>query len=744
MKDFLLSFILLSCYFAASAQYDYLNIPIQKNGKNSTVAWAGGLNVPQFSTVDLNNDGIEDLLVYDRSGQIALPFLNSGTPNQIAYFYAPEYSSRFPQNTENYMLLRDYNQDGIQDLFYFARTTTHPSGGMALLRGSYDINNKIKFTAVDSTIHHIDAFSQSSPIFIFNSDLPEITDIDNDGDMDILAFSANFAFFQNISWYKNMSVENGNGLGTPEYILEHECLGMVTETNTNNSVFLSSSTDTCRGNSNWQKSPRHVGSTLSAIDYNGDGIKDIVMGDITISTLNLLTNSLVNDTFLIVSQDSTYPSYDIPVDILDFPAAFFLDINNDGKTDMIAAPNELQSGNAITDSVAWYYQNTQSNSNIQLDFQQKDFLVGDMIDLGQDASPVFFDYNGDGLLDILIGHMGYCQNDNSYKTGLTLLENTGSATAPSFLWITNNYANLDTLQVLGMHPTVGDLDADGDKDLILGNEGGSLIFVENTAGAGTTATWANPVRNYKFIDTGSNSTPQLKDLDRDGDLDLAIGEYNGNINYFENTGNATTATFSNAATIISLSGMDISKLNPSSRRSAPCFIDIAGKYELFIGHQNGFPIHLKNIEGNLLGNYDTVSLGINTLWTGRYTDLDAADINNDGRLDLVIGNSRGGISFFAVDTFTVAVDLIPNAAQNFIQNIFPNPAQDYLNIELKEANSAAISFVVLNTLGQVVLQYNSKDYNNLHHLNIRHLTAGVYVLQTNYEGKRQANVFVVE
>lgn len=744
MKVFFTAFTILVLAIQTFAQYDYLNIPIQKNAKSSTVAWAGGLNAPQFSTVDLNNDGIEDLLVYDRSGQIALPFLNSGTSNQVAYSYAPEYRNRFPQNTENYMLLRDYNQDGIEDLFYFARTTTHPTGGMALLQGSYDVNNKIKFTAIDSTIHYTDAFSNFYPIFIYNPDIPAITDIDNDGDMDILAFSANFVFSTNISWYKNMSVENGNGLGTPEYILEHECWGMVTETNNNNTVFLSPNTDTCFGNPFWQKSPRHAGSTLAAIDYNGDGIKDIVMGDVTISTLNLLTNSLANDTFLVVSQDSTYPSYDIPVDIFDFPAAFFLDVNNDGKTDMIAAPNEMQSGNAITDSVAWYYQNTQSNSNIQLDFQQKDFLVGDMVDLGQDASPVFFDYNGDGLLDILIGHMGYCQNNSSYKTGLTLLENTGTTTAPSFLWVTNNYANLDTLQLTGMHPTVGDLNGDGDQDLILGVFNGTLVFVENTAGAGNTATWANPVLHYKSIDIGTNSTPQLKDLDRDGDLDLAIGEYNGNINYFENTGNATNATFSNTPTTIGLSGMDINLLNPSSQRSAPCFIDIAGKYELFIGHQNGFPIHLKNIDGNLLSNYDTVSLGINTLWTGRYTDLDAADINNDGRLDLVIGNSRGGISFFAVDTFTVAVDLIANTAQNYIQNIYPNPTQDYLNIELKEANTTAISFVIFNTLGQIIFQQNSKDYNDLHRLDIRHLNTGVYWLETNYNGKRQTNIFVME
>ena len=656
------------------AQYDYLDIPVQKNGSNSPVALAGGLNAPQFSAVDLNNDGIKDLLIYDRSGQIALPFLNNGTPNQVDYQYAPEFFDRFPQNTENYMLLRDYNGDGIEDLFYFTRTTAYPGGGSALLKGNYDNDNKIFFIPVDSTLMYLDTSMQPSPLYISNIDLPAIDDIDGDGDMDILTFSTKFGFTRNIAWYKNMSVENGNGLAAPEYYLEHECWGMVTETNINNTVLLSPGIDSCPDNTFWippaaTNAPRHAGSTLTAIDYNGDGVKDMVMGDASINTLNMMTSSTVNDTFLITTQDPLYPSYDTPTDMLSFPAAFFFDANNDGILDMIASPNELGTSLAITDSVAWYYQNTQSNTNIQLSFQQKDFLVGDMIDLGQDANPIFFDYNADGLLDILIGHFAYYRNDGSDTTGLTLLENTGTASNPSFVWQTNNYANLDTMNLLGMHPTVGDIDNDGDQDLLLGANDGTLTFIENTAGPAATAVWASPVRNYMNIDVDEFSTPQWVDLDRDGDLDLAIGEFNGNINYHINTGTANSAAYASAPDNFLLSGYDIHVMNPGSRRSAPCFFEVDGHFELFIGHQNGMPVHLKNIDGNIMGSYDTTSNGISSLFTGRYSDLDVADINNDNRLDIVIGNNRGGISFYSVDTLTVNVPKIADTKSTIIENL---------------------------------------------------------------------------
>ncbi|MCP4440228.1 MAG: T9SS type A sorting domain-containing protein [Aureispira sp.] len=716
---------LLFLSFWAYSQYKPLDIIVT----TFEHAGIGGLNAPQFSSVDLNNNGTLDLLIYDREGRIALPLLNNGTTGQVDYHFAPEYMDRFPQGSENFMLLRDYDCDGIEDLFYFTRTQAEPSGGVAVLKGSYDSNNKIKFTTVDSTLFYINKNNSSTnKLFVYNSDLPAIDDIDGDGDMDILTFSTDFLFNRNVSWYKNMSAENGHNCDSLQFVLEHECWGLFSESGSNNTVLLSSKIDSCANNSAWPRSPRHIGSTLSTIDYNGDGVKDMLMGDATVNSLNMMTGSKVNDTILISTQDALYPSYDESVDLLTFPAAFFLDVNNDGKLDMLASPNDLAIGQVITDSVVWYYQNTQSNSNITLDLQQKDFLTGDMLDRGHDSYPSFFDYNADGLLDLVVGHYGFCQSDKNYRYGLLLLENTGSSNNPSFTLVSQDYANLSSLNMSGLHPTFGDLDGDNDQDMILGNSEGELIYIENTAGAGNTATWASPSLQYKSIDVGSNSAPQLVDLDRDGDLDLVVGEFNGNINYFENTGSSSSPTFNSGQTTAGLGNLDISSLATPSNRSAPHFVDINGQYELFVGHKEKGIIHLNNIENNILGTYSIVNLEEVGVYAGRYTDVAIADINGDTTLEMVVGNSRGGLMFFTQDLEPDPVKYLQGQSNQLIKGIFPNPTQELVHVQLQEANQTSIRFELYNIIGKKVWSQTTNTAKAIHQLPVHSIPNGVYIL----------------
>ena len=77
----------------------YDTIPVTLDGATQLKnPWAGGLNSPQFSPIDLNGDGIKDLFVFERgyNGKV-LTFINQGTPNEVDYFHAPEYESIFPK-----------------------------------------------------------------------------------------------------------------------------------------------------------------------------------------------------------------------------------------------------------------------------------------------------------------------------------------------------------------------------------------------------------------------------------------------------------------------------------------------------------------------------------------------------------------------------------------------------------------------------------------------------------------------
>ena len=64
----------------------------------------------------------------------------------------------------------------------------------------------------------------------------------------------------------------------------------------------------------------------------------------------------------------------------------------------------------------------------------------------------------DGLIDILVGTTGRCQDSGNvvglYQDGLAWLRNTGSLSNPSFELITRNFAATDTINKTMLHPIV--------------------------------------------------------------------------------------------------------------------------------------------------------------------------------------------------------------------------------------------------------------------------------------------------
>lgn len=748
--------ILLLWAVNLSAQYVPMDIPLVKNGTTMRNAWAGGLNLPQFSPVDLNNDGIKDLVAYDRDGQIGTAYINNGTPGMVDYDYAPAYTKRIPKDVQNFMLFRDYNCDGIEDIF--GMYTVYGQGvGVAIWKGSYDANDTIVYTLeVDQVRYDIAGNPFDYKMFIYNTDLPAVDDIDGDGDLDMLAFSLDICFSKNMFWYRNMSAENGHGCDSIQFNLETQCWGLFEETGDSSKVNFGPSIDSCYNNP-WfnqrldvrpnatvglqthtdARGPRHVGANVTTLDYNGDNIPDMTLGGVTFKNVNMINGIDINDTVLITTQDYHYPVYDRPIDIYTFASTFFLDVNNDGLTDMLAAPSEMGVGEAVMDSVAWFYQNVTSNSNMIFDFQQKDFLVDGMLDVGQYAFPVLIDHNADGLMDMVIGGFGRCQDGGSFDYGMTLLENTGTLTNPSFEYVTNDYAGTNALQMNNLYPTVGDIDGDGDMDMICGMQDGTLAFFENTAGVANPVTWAAPSLSYFNIDVGDRSTPQLIDLDRDSDLDLVIGHHSGRIHYYENTGTASAPMFSSTPTESTLGGYSISNF---SRMAMPFVYDNNGSYELFIGHERGNIIQLGNIDGNILGTYDTLSMNFNNFYQGWNTHISMADLNNDNKLDYIFGTGRGGV--VVLEEKDTLVSTVKIEKEQKVVHLYPNPADNSLSVSFLTPNTGALHLTVYNALGQVVLQKTTSSTGLHHQIDISSLAAGVLFLDVQTDDYQEVVRFV--
>ena len=118
----LLVVALLSCSATANAQFqgkvyeEDSTAIISRGGIQKTLAWCGGFNNPQFSSADLNRDGLNDLIIFQPDQISVKTFLNLGTAAAPNYRYRPQYALNFP-NCSYYLILKDYNGDGISDLF---------------------------------------------------------------------------------------------------------------------------------------------------------------------------------------------------------------------------------------------------------------------------------------------------------------------------------------------------------------------------------------------------------------------------------------------------------------------------------------------------------------------------------------------------------------------------------------------------------------------------------------------------
>lgn len=692
------------------------SIDVQVQGNILKAAWAGGINAAQFSTIDLNHDNNEDLFIFDRTGNKILTYINNGNE----YEYQPSYENSFP-DLEYWALLRDFDLDGKKDIFSYV------SGGIGVWKNNSSPSLNA-FDKVTSPYVFSYQFGNMSNLYVSKVDIPDINDIDDDGDLDVLTFGV---IGSRLEYHQNFSVENGFNSDSLNFEMKNACWGHFRETgfNTNTCILF----DTCSSNvSNPHKSSltRHAGSTVLSLDLNNDNVKDVVLGDVSFGNLVALENDNtgINMNTSFISQDTTFPSNTVPVDLFLFPGSFYEDINLDGVKDLIVSPNtDNESENKES---VWYYQNFGTNSNPSFNLISKNQFQSEMIETGKSAFPVLFDYNNDGLLDLFISNFGrfdLSANDN-YISSIMLFENTGTNSSPSFNLITEDFQNLSSLNIeKGLYPCFGDLDNDNDIDMIIGDHAGYLHYFMNTSsdpGVMNLILLDPQIENHDgdVIDVGYAAKPTLIDIDNDNDLDLVIGEENGNLNYYENIGSSNSYLF--RFQLDDFGGVDVSEWWTNIGNSIPCFYrNQQNELQLFVGSEQGAIFHYNNIENNLSGNFNLIDTLVGNINIGPNAAPSIGYINNDTLPDLILGNERGGVSFFYGnnDTLTSTNQFL----QNNLINVFPNPSIDNINIEI----NTDFKFKIYDSYGRIV-----KIGTNEKNIDIQDLSNGWYILkiETNF------------
>ncbi len=288
--------------------------------------------------------------------------------------------------------------------------------------------------------------------------------------------------------------------------------------------------------------------------------------------------------------------------------------------------------------------------------------------------PEFVDIDNDGDLDLFVGTGDY--------GAFNFYENTGTASNPSFAApVENPFGLVSTYYVSA--PTFADLDGDGDQDLLVGEYyTGILNFYENT-GTASNPSFAAPVENPFNLESNDASIrcPEFVDIDDDGDFDLFIGEgeygnYDGNINYYENIGTVSAPNFTTPVTnpfgIISVYIL-----------AAPAFADIDndGDQDLMIGEFYGafkFSENTGTASEPAFAEPLTNPFLLDSL--NYYNFPTFADIDNDGDFDLFGGEYYYGIQYFE-NYNPVSNHEIKN---DFDTQIYPNPTTGKVWIQTDE------------------------------------------------------------
>jgi hypothetical protein len=711
------------------------------NDKKLINPWAGGLNASQYQKMHLNNDTDEDLVVYDRTNSKVTTFLAATDPagsGKKVFVHAPYYESLFP-HMNNWMILADYNGDGLKDLF------GSTSFGISVYQ-QVKTGNSWHWKLIQEVIYTRGFSENNINLQVSGTDIPGITDIDDDGDLDLLTFDFDGAI---IELHQNLSMERfgvPDSMGNekdPVFKRNGECWGNFRKGNNEDFIFGSD----CGVTNSEGGRVMHAGNSILLQDLNGDGKKDLLVGHVSNEHISMLTNSASGLIANYTAFTNSYPQTD-PVSLHIFPAAYMEDVDFDGVKDLLIAPNISSNDGNLTDfkSSGWYYHNAGTSVKPDFKLQQKNFLQDQMLDVGENAAPSFFDVDNDGDMDMVIGTGGVA-GTSGFNGNFWLLENTGTAAMPAFKLANENYLNITSaLSVYNLKPQWADFNGDGVTDLGFAATMSKSLkleyrYIPNKAAAGAAAQFniADAITIPLPANSQIGDLPYFYDADGDGDLDLLVGKMEGNISYYTNSGNSKQFTFDLETD--AFAGVSDNDYTSRSPQLAVMDFDLDGQPDLVTADHSGT---IRIFHGAAWGKWtkrESLLVAGNGKATapvfGNYLAVAAGDYNGDKKIDLAIGNNAGGVRLLTNVLPVTVTGTEPIQSSDF--KVYPNPVADYIKIHSSKGGSLR----VLTANGKLMLENLKVKASETAEISTSNWPAGLYLLELKSGNDRNVKKIVV-